>query len=305
MRTFFRQRARLRLLVVLVLLGSLAGNLAFLHGRAVRLVQPVRTQPLSTPDDFGITAWEEVSFTAVDGIQLSGWFIPPSPDSDGTTLIFVHGLGSNRGALLDQAAMLAKHGYGALLFDLRAHGRSQGERTSWGLVETADVAAAVAFLQSQPDVNPDRLALVGHSMGGAIAIRAAAQLPAIQAVIVESSYATFAENADRLTVSFARLPAYLSPVILPWAEWLAGVDAAEIRPVDQVGELSPRPVLFIHGEQDRTIEVSNSQRLYAAALAPKALYLVADAGHEDLLAADPAAFEQRIITFLCTAFPGH
>lgn len=133
------------------LLGTAVLLLAFLHSRAYRLVAPPRTFTWQTPSDYGITNWQEVTFLTSDSLQLSGWYIPPT-GRDGATLIFVHGLGSNRSDLLDQAAMLIDEGFGALLFDLRAHGRSQGKQSSWGLKEVADVKAALTFLQQQQEV---------------------------------------------------------------------------------------------------------------------------------------------------------
>ena len=163
-------------LPVFFILFLLTGLAIFLHSRARRLVAPPRNITHQTPADFGMTNWQDISFTTEDHLQLSGWYVPPQNES-GAALIFVHGLGSNRSALLDQAAMLAEAGYGALMFDLRAHGRSQGTRSSWGLAEVADVQAALQFLQNQPEVNAEKIGIIGHSMGGAIAIRAAAQPP--------------------------------------------------------------------------------------------------------------------------------
>ncbi|VAW41246.1 hypothetical protein MNBD_CHLOROFLEXI01-3205, partial [hydrothermal vent metagenome] len=214
------------------------------------------------------------------------------------TLIFVHGLGNNRSALLDQAAMLAEQGFGALLFDLRAHGRSQGKQSSWGQQEVADVEAALTFLQQQPEVNSDKIGIVGHSMGGAIAIRAAAQLPEIKVVVAESVYTNFAQNQARLTVSFARLPDWTAPIIMPWAEALAGVDSGQLAPLQEVAAISPRPILFIQGGRDKTVHVQNGSILYEAAVSPKERLLIPDSGHNNLFQTDPQQMSLRLSQFL-------
>ncbi len=283
-----------------IIVASLLLSLWFIHSRALRLVQPARVQPQVNPADFDIIKWEDVTFLATDGVQLVGWFVPPASDSNGETLVFIHGLGSNRADLLNQAAMLATHGYGSLLFDLRAHGQSQGNQSTWGVTEMADIEGAITYLQKRPEVNSERLAFIGHSMGGAIALQATALFSEIQAVIVESSYTSFNDNAEHLTVSFARLPAYFAPIILPWAACAAGVRVDQIRPIDDVATIAPRPILFIHGQQDTTISYNNSERLYAAAKEPKVLYLVPNADHFDILSAAPATFEQEIVRFLDT-----
>ncbi|MCB9008995.1 MAG: alpha/beta hydrolase [Ardenticatenaceae bacterium] len=284
-------------LPVFFILFLLTGLAIFLHSRARRLVAPPRNITHQTPADFGMTNWQDISFTTEDHLQLSGWYVPPQNES-GAALIFVHGLGSNRSALLDQAAMLAEAGYGALLFDLRAHGRSQGTRSSWGLAEVADVQAALQFLQNQPEVNAEKIGIIGHSMGGAIAIRAAAQLPEIRLVVAESVYTNFADNEERLTVSFARLPAWSAPLVMDWAEWIAGVDSSQLAPQQEVASLSPRPILFIQGGRDKTVHVQNGSTLYETAVSPKARLLIPNADHNNLFATDPEQMSQRLRQFL-------
>lgn len=285
---------KLPVVLVLLLLAALA---SFVHARARRLVAPPRNITHQTPNDFGIAQWQDVTFATDDGLQLSGWYLPP--EADGTAaLIFVHGLGSNRGALLEQAAVLVDEGYGALLFDLRAHGRSEGKQSSWGLAEVADVRAALRFLQSQPEVDPAKIGVVGHSMGGAIAIRAAAQMPEIRLVVAESVYTNFADNEARLTVSFARLPEWTAPLIMNWAEWIAGVESSQLAPLHEVAALAPRPILFIQGGRDKTVHVSNGSTLYETAVSPKERLLIPNAGHNNLFQSDPALMTSRLRRFL-------
>jgi uncharacterized protein len=82
-----------------------------------------------TPVDFGLR-YEGVSFPTSDGVTLRGWFIP---GQNGATILFAHGGGGNRLGVgqLEQTAVLAKHGFGILLFDLRGHGDSEGTQTSF------------------------------------------------------------------------------------------------------------------------------------------------------------------------------
>ncbi|WP_420644065.1 alpha/beta hydrolase [Candidatus Leptofilum sp.] len=282
------------IVIVLLLLVGLAG---FVHSRARRLVSPPRTFTHETPSDYGIADWQEVTFATEDDLQLAGWYVPPQ-GRGGATIIFVHGLGSNRGALLNQAAMLAEKGYGALLFDLRAHGRSEGHKSSWGLDEVEDVKAALSFLQSKPEVDPGKIGLAGHSMGGAIAIRAAAQLPEIRLVVAESVYTNFTDNQHRLTVAFARLPEWTAPVIMRWAEWIAGVDSSQLAPLTEVASLSPRPILFIQGGRDKIVHVSNGSTLYETAVSPKERLLIPNADHTNLFETGPELMTKRMRRFM-------
>lgn len=284
--------------ILTVLLGIVAAGVWLAHAKAMGLVHPGRSQPACTPADRGVARWEEVRFYSPDDLQLAGWFIPPDPRGDGATLIFLHGLGGNRGELLDEAVMLADHGYGALLLDMRNHGQSQGTVTTLGYAEVEDVRGAVTYLLARPEVNPQRIGLVGHSMGGAVAIRAAARIPEIRAVVAQSAFSSLEENINQGVRVLTGLPPFpFAPLVIWFGEREAGLRIRQVRPVDDVPQIGPRAILLIHGEQDATVDVSNSQRLYEVAREPKELYLVPDAGHGGLLAADPAEFERRVVGF--------
>ena len=140
-----------------LLLATVAIGLWLARQRAMILVHPGRSLPIRTPADYQLSRWEDVRFSSDDGLELGGWFIQPVPTSDGATLLFVHGLGGNRSELVAEVAMLAPHGYGALLIDLRNHGQSQGTVTTMSYAEVQDVQGALAYLATRPEVNPARI----------------------------------------------------------------------------------------------------------------------------------------------------
>jgi len=307
-RRYWQNLTRFTLVVIIIatLLGTVAIGMLLAHSRAMTLVYPTRRQTACTPADRGVERWEEVRFSTPDDLQLAGWFIPPTLHSDGATLIFIHGLGGNRGELLDEAVMLAGHGYGALLFDMRNHGASEGTVTTMGYAEVADVEGAVAYLFAQPEVNPKRIGLVGSSMGGAVAIRAAARIPEIRVVVAQSAFSSLEENVNQGVRALTGLPPFpLAPLVIWFGEREAGIRLSQVRPIDDVAQIGPRAILFIHGEQDTIVDVSNSVRLYEAAEEPKAIYLIPDAGHGGLMAQGGAEFERRVVDFLDTHLRGN
>ena len=83
--------------------------------------------------------------------------------------------------------MLARHGYGVLLFDRRGEGDSDGEPNGWGWGGEADVKAAIAYLQRRPDVDPERIGGIGLSVGGEMMIEAAAETDELAAVVSEGA----------------------------------------------------------------------------------------------------------------------
>jgi len=224
------------------------------YSKALTLVHPLRTLASETPAAYGIPAWEDVRFLTSDNLELRGWFIPPEGAVDGATIIFVHGLGSNREDLLEQAALLHKYGYGVLLFDLRNHGESQGTITTLGYLEAGDVQAAMDHLLSRPDVNPQRIGLMGMSMGGATVLRAAARIPEVRAVVAEAAYTSIEDNLAHGVRALTGLPPFpFAPLVAWFGEMESGLDIRLVRPIDDVGKIAPRPLLLIHGDQDTLV----------------------------------------------------
>ena len=112
--------------------------------------------------------YEDVEFTTSDGLRLKGWYIP---SRNGAAVISFPGRASSQ----KRAKLLARHGYGVLLFDRRGEGESDGDPNLFGWQGERDVHAAVAFLEGRPDVDPERIGGIGLSVGGEMMIEAAAE----------------------------------------------------------------------------------------------------------------------------------
>ncbi|KAA3665547.1 MAG: alpha/beta fold hydrolase, partial [Chloroflexi bacterium] len=159
--------------------------LAYAHAHPNR--QPVCCE---TPADYGF-AYEDVAVETADNLTLHGWYIP---STNGAAVIALHGINSNRVSMLEPAVLLAEHGYGVFLLDLRAHGESEGDVLPFGGPEGEDVRATAVFLQSRDDVDPDRIGVIGWSLGAQTAVIAAAQHPEIKAIIADGPGATTFED---------------------------------------------------------------------------------------------------------------
>src|SRR4051794_7500794 len=150
---------------------------------------------------------EDVSFAATDGIPLKGWwFTTMTPGTDGSpavagtppkpatkAVVIVHGRGRNRinsSFMPDKVArILLADGWNVLLFDLRGHGESGGERYSLGQYEPRDIVAAVALAAAKTGVPKARVAVIGESLGGGSAIMTVGADPGIGPVVTDSAYA--------------------------------------------------------------------------------------------------------------------
>lgn len=280
--------------IVLVLAISLWCARAYTH--------PARHPLGDSPADHGL-AFASITFASADGLSLAGWFIPAAADrANGAAIVLCHGYGSNRAEMLPEAAILTRRGYSALLFDFRGHGESEGDLVTLGYDEVKDVQAAVAYLRTRPEIAPERIGVLGHSMGAATAIRAAAQTPEIRAVAAEGAYASLADTIADNFGNFTALPRFpFAPLTLALGAWQTGLDAEKVRPVDDVARISPRPVLLIHGLADAVVAPENARQLYQAAGEPKTLWQPAGVGHAAAASQSPAEFEAQVIAFFDNA----
>ena len=250
----------------------------------------------ATPATYGLS-YQNVAFRTSDGVPLSGWYVPAR---NGAAVVVLPGAGSTRTAVLGQAAVLARHGYGTLLLDTRGHGRSGGHAMDFGWWGDRDIAAAVSFLARQPAVHAGEIGVVGESMGGEQALAAIGADPRIRAVVAEG--ATGQQLADH-----GWLPHGIDGALQRGMEWVqytaAGMISGAPRPMsipDAIRAAAPRPVLIIAG-QAKADEPIAARWFQAASPATVQVWVVPHAGHTQGLATAPRAWEAHVISFLHAA----
>jgi len=244
-----------------------------------------------TPGELGLP-YEDVRFTTDDGVTLSGWLVPARHETR-AAVILMHGFSWNRlGELSAFVPWLREH-YHVLQFDFRGHGTSGDADITLGTAERHDVAAAVRLLEGR-GLGP--IALIGMSMGAAVAILAAPDLP-VAAVVADAPYAELHHPIAN------RMREWHYP--LAWLGSRMIVAAASLRartrllsPLDRVADVAPRGLLIIAPREDRLIDHSQALRLYAAAREPKDLYVVPGAGHPEAHTFGGTDYEARVLEFL-------
>lgn len=242
---------------------------------------------------------EEITFRTDDGLTLRGWYLPCSSPRD--AIVICHGFAMNRHELLDVARAVRARGHAVLLFDFRGHGASDGRRTTIGFREAGDIAAAVAYLVARPDLTGNRIGVAGISMGAAAALLAAPSEPRIGAVVADSSFATLKGIAVGGIRQFAPFSALYAPLVVRFGELLTHARVAANRPIDAIAMVAPRPLLVIHGANDRFVPLVNAQALYDAAREPKELWIVPDCGHAAAWAHVPDEYVERLDRFFTRA----
>jgi dienelactone hydrolase len=231
--------------------------------------------------------YEDVSFTTSDGLRLRGWYIP---SKNGAAVISFPGRSSSQ----TRAKMLARHGYGVLLFDRRGEGESEGDPNLFGWQGERDIHAAVAFLQERPDVDPERIGGIGLSVGGEMMIEAAAESAALKAIMSEGGSARSVRDTA------------VNPET-PWQELIGmGVVTAatalftdNVPPPDLLS-LVPKisgATFFVYGENGQPAERPVNRAFYAAARGPKEIWEVPGSGHMKGIEARPAEYERRVVGF--------
>lgn len=276
------------------LMGVAAAVVAFevVFPIAVSYVLTHVGRPPAPAADLGATA-EEVTFRTSDGIELAGTYVP---SRNGAAVIAFPG----RTGPQEQARMLARHGYGVLLFDRRGDGESEGDPYRWAANE--DVKAAVAYLQSRSDVDPERIGGLGLSLGGELMLETAAQTDALKAVVSEGAgIRTIREHMHTSGAGrWAQAPFY-SVWTVATAVFSNHVPPEDLK--DLVGRIAPRPVFLIYATHGLGGEDLNPQ-FYAAAGEPKTLWEIPEASHTGGLDARPEEYERRVVAFFDSALLG-
>ncbi len=284
-----------------LLAGALLVGLAWGILGSARIVAQVRYQPSLKPSDLGFPA-EALFLTTSDGLRLAAWFVRHAQPTG--LLLMLHGYGASKEDLLDIARALHEQGsFHLLLLDSRGHGASEGSTISFGHKEILDVRAALEFASSHPECQGLPIGCYGVSMGGAVALLAAAQWEIIQAVVTDSTYADLPSTIariQRLTYHIPRIP--LGQLAIWGAQLRLGCRVRNLSPAAVVGRVSPRPVLLIHGTQDPTTPKEEAVALYDAAKEPKELWLIEGAEHVAGFYQHPQEYTRRITGFFQRAF---
>ena len=222
----------------------------------------------------------DVSLPGPGGAVLRGWFLPAAATGEQRPAALVmHGWGSRGLDLVPLAAPLREAGLHTLLLDARGHGRSD-DATITSMPHFAnDVAAGLHWLRANPLVDPDRIVLVGHSVGAGACLLAAHRDPDVTAVVSLSCMAQPREVMTRL-LSGAHVPRAARWLALRYVEHTIGMRFAAFAPLVTLPTLVA-PVLLVHGGQDHVVPVSDAYRLAAAAPGAR-LLVVPGVGHADI-----------------------
>ncbi|NJC26283.1 alpha/beta hydrolase [Neolewinella antarctica] len=244
------------------------------------IITPYRRKLTDTPGNYGL-AYEQFRLRVDDAVELDTFFIPATTPAR-ANLIILHGIGSGKEVYLPLLPELCRMGYNILLWDQRAHGRSDGTYVTFGAREVPDVSRGLDWLDARTPHVPT--GIYGNSMGGAVALQSLAADARLRFGLIESTFSTLPDITHAYGIRMAGfwVPRWLTDRLLGNAGKIAGFRPFAIRPVDAVAEIT-QPVLLIHGDADNNININHAHRLFAAlGSADKAFHVVPGGDHADL-----------------------
>ena len=260
--------------VVLIIVGAcalFAGYFFFFQSNQVyhpdRLIS-------ANPESIGLR-FENVSFETSDGIRLSGWFI--TNENATGAILFCHGNAGNISHRLETVQIFHDLGLATFIFDYRGFGQSEGKPSEHGTYRDAE--AAWQYLVQERKVQPDKIIIMGRSLGGAIAAWLAWNHTPT-ALILESTFTSATDVA-------AKLYPYL-PIRL-----LLRFKYNTIEYLSQV----KCPVLIVHSREDEMIPFDHGLRLFEAAKEPKQ-FLEITGSHNDGFITSGRRYQEGLNMFI-------
>ena len=247
-----------------------------------------------TPADAGL-AYEDVwiplnpsrSVSQASSQKLHGWWMPNNSSDEtlpakGRILLLCHGNYGNVSYNVNRCRFYHGLGFSVLAFDYRGFGLSPQEDPSEQKTYE-DTEAALRYLTAERQISPNKITLLGHSLGGAIAIHTAAHHPEVSNLVVECSFTSM--KATVLTKSIYR----------PFP-----IEQLLNHPFDALSKVKQlqTPVLYVHGDQDPDVLPQFSQQLFDASPEPKQLWLARGAGHDNITANFSASYAATFRSFL-------
>jgi len=239
-------------------------------------------------------ASEPIVIETTRGYQLRGWLTRGDRFPE-AVIVVLPGISGNTQFAVPNAALLARAGFGTLIYEHRSCADPDLIHTG-GYLEADDLVSTAEFLRARSDVR--HVGVLGFSAGGTAALLAAAKTTRIEAVVAMGGFSSLDADILRTQAASGLVDRTILQMVVIILGLEMGVAPSEVSPAAHIAEIRPRPVLLIYGEH----EADHGQALFSAALEPKELWIVPGVGHGGYREAFPREYEARIVGFFLSAF---
>ena len=230
------------------------------------------------PGSLGLL-FRTVAFPTANGRTLRGWFVPAQP-TVAPAVMLLHGWGGNAETMLPLVGPLHRQGHAILLFDTRCHGMSDADSFASLPDFAEDLEHALDWLRVQPGIDPQRIAVIGHSVGAGAALLVASCSTVIAAVV---SIAAFAhpDVMMRRWLAGRHIPYWpVGWLILEYVQRVIGTRFERIAPCNTIRRISC-PVLLVHGTADTTVPVEEARLIHAHRAHDAVELLLIEGSHDE------------------------
>lgn len=277
-------------------LALLAALLAVLPGCVNRLFYHPNNIVYRAPEAFGAPV-REVFFESPDGTKLHGWFASATTTNVLGTVVHFHGNAQNLTAHSTFVEWLPTNGFHVFMFDYRGYGKSEGTPSRRGLFE--DGVAALRYVRTLPEVDTNRIVVLGQSLGGATALAVAGRHPDLagQAMVIDSAFYSY----RRIVRDKIALIPILSLLRVPLS-YLLITDA--YTPSATLGAIAPTPILYIHGTRDLVIPFHHGEWFRDNTPGPHDLLVIENGRHISAFHTQRAEAVPIVLSFITNALNG-
>lgn len=269
-----------------------------------RMYHHPRRKFTKTPADLNIM-YDDVVIPTVNDKMLHGWWIQ-SDSADGYNrplIILMHGWGRTAERMLPCVKALYPEHYNLLAIDARNHGLSGGDGFSTMAKFGEDIQAAVQWAMAEKGIESGRIAVMGHSIGGAGTIYAASRNNNIKAIVTVGAFADPEKLMSRQYQEMLHLPKF--PFIwltMRYMEWHLGLKFRDIAPKNIISRIGGS-VLIIHGDKDNVVPVEDAYLLIPEPNDRRQRWILEGKNHSDC--STYPGFWDRVISFFATALNQH
>jgi uncharacterized protein len=294
---FSQLKRVLKIMVITTLTLGIIGIVAFEElAMPYMPISPWKRTSTLTPAEYGLRA-DSLNVAVEKDIILRGYFLYANTPKPKGTIIMVHGIGGFKEGFLGFAKILSDNGYNTIIYDQRAHGKSDGKYCTFGFYEKYDVSKFVDIAEAKFPNLP--VGIQGSSMGGAVALQALAVEKRLKFGIVESTFNRLEDIVMEYGEDYFKFKSrWLAQRVLSKSAEIAHYKPFDIKPVEAAAQIE-QPMLLVHGDKDTKVPIAFNQENFAALKSrEKEFYTVHGAGHLDVGAVGGTAYLSKIMTFV-------